>query len=49
MDRPGQPLPRGRAGLRELIAGPLETGSIHYFAPYEKVHHHNLKTVLAAT
>lgn len=34
------------AGLRELIAGPLKAGSIHYFAPYEAVHRSNLQTVL---
>lgn len=32
--------------LQELIAGPLRAGSIHYFAPYEAVHHSNLETVL---
>lgn len=32
--------------LRELIAGPLKAGSIHYFAPYEAVHRSNLETVL---
>jgi cyclase len=35
--------------LRELIAESLEAGWIHYFAPYEAVHRHNLKTVLADT
>jgi cyclase len=37
------------AGLRELIAPSLETGSIRYFAPYEAVHRENLETVAAAT
>jgi cyclase len=37
-----------RASLRELIAGPLEAGWIHYFPPYEAVHQENLKRVLAA-
>jgi cyclase len=37
------------ADLRELIAGPLGAGWIHYFAPYEAVHEENLETVLAAT
>ncbi len=32
--------------LRELIARPLEAGSIHYFAPYEAVHRSNIETVL---
>jgi glyoxylase-like metal-dependent hydrolase (beta-lactamase superfamily II) len=36
------------AGLRELIAGPLDAGWIHYFAPYEAVHQENLANVLAA-
>jgi glyoxylase-like metal-dependent hydrolase (beta-lactamase superfamily II) len=39
---------RRNASLRELIAGSLESGSIHYFAPYEAVHRENLETVLAA-
>jgi cyclase len=38
-----------QASLRELIATSLEAGWIHYFAPYEAVHQHNLKTVLADT
>jgi glyoxylase-like metal-dependent hydrolase (beta-lactamase superfamily II) len=33
--------------LRELIAGPLEAGWVHYFEPYEAVHRENLETVLA--
>lgn len=37
------------ARLRELIAGPLDAGWIHYFAPYEAVHQENLESVLAAT
>jgi hypothetical protein len=32
-----------------LIAGPLDAGWIHYFAPYEAVHQENLESVLAAT
>jgi cyclase len=36
------------ASLRELIAGSLEAGSTHYFAPYEAVHRENLEAVLAA-
>ena len=32
--------------LRELIAGPLEAGWVHYFARYEVVHRENLKAVL---
>ena len=32
--------------LRELIAGPLERGWIHYFEPYESVHRDNLALVL---
>jgi len=35
--------------LRDLITGSLQSRSIHYFAPYEAVHRHNVKTVLAAT
>jgi cyclase len=34
--------------LRELVAGSIEAGSIHYFAPYEEVHRENLETVLGA-
>jgi cyclase len=37
------------ASLRELIAGPLDAGWVHYFAPYEAVHRQNLEGVLAAT
>lgn len=33
--------------LRELIAEPLEAGWIHYYAPYEAVHRHNLEVVLS--
>lgn len=33
--------------LREVIAGSLDAGSLHYFAPYEAVHRHNVNTVLA--
>jgi hypothetical protein len=35
--------------LRELMSGPLDAGSLHYFAPYEAVHRHNVKTVVAAS
>ena len=35
------------AGLRELIAEPLESGWVNYFPPYEAVHRENLETVLA--
>lgn len=35
--------------LRELIAESLEAGSLHYFAPYEAVHRHNLNAVLATS
>jgi cyclase len=35
--------------LRELIAESLQAGWIHYFAPYEAVHRHNLRTVLTDT
>ena len=31
--------------LRELLAGPLDAGWIHYFAPYEAVHRANLESV----
>ena len=34
--------------LREVIAGPLDAGWIHYFAGYEEVHRENLEAVLAA-
>jgi hypothetical protein len=34
--------------LRELIAGPLAAGWVHYFEPYEAVHRENLECVLAA-
>jgi cyclase len=37
------------APLRQLIAGPLDAGWIHYFAPYESVHLENLARVQAAT
>jgi glyoxylase-like metal-dependent hydrolase (beta-lactamase superfamily II) len=36
-------------GLREFIAESLDAGSLHYFAPYEAVHRHNVKTVLATS
>ena len=35
--------------LRELVSGSLRSPAIHYFAPYEAVHRHNVETVLAAT
>jgi cyclase len=35
--------------LRDLITGMLPSRAIHYFAPYEAVHRHNVETVLAAT
>ena len=35
-----------RASLRELIAGPLDAGWIHYYEPYEAVHEENLERVL---
>ena len=34
--------------LRELIAGSLAAGAIHYFPPYEHVHRTNLENVLRA-
>lgn len=34
--------------LRELISEPLEAGALHYYAPYEAVHRHNVAAVLAA-
>jgi cyclase len=34
--------------LRELMSGSIDAGSLHYFAPYEAVHRHNVKTVVAA-
>jgi cyclase len=37
-----------KLSLRELMAGSLNAESLHYFAPYEAVHRHNLKTVVAA-
>jgi cyclase len=32
--------------LRDLIADPLATGTLHYFAPYEEVHQENLSNAL---
>jgi cyclase len=32
--------------LRDLIAHPLATGALHYFAPYEEVHQENLSNAL---
>ena len=34
--------------LRELIAGPLEAGWVHYFEPYEAVHRENLDSLHSA-
>jgi glyoxylase-like metal-dependent hydrolase (beta-lactamase superfamily II) len=34
--------------LRDLLAPQLERGDIHWFAPYERVHRENVKTVLDA-
>lgn len=34
--------------LRELLAGPLEAGWIHYYAPYEAVHRSNVELVRSA-
>jgi len=34
--------------LRELLDQSAHSDSVHYFAPYERVHRHNLETVLAA-
>jgi glyoxylase-like metal-dependent hydrolase (beta-lactamase superfamily II)/ketosteroid isomerase-like protein len=39
---------RGELSLREVVAGPLESGWITYFEPYEEVHRENVATVLAA-
>jgi glyoxylase-like metal-dependent hydrolase (beta-lactamase superfamily II) len=35
--------------LRELIAEPLEAGTLVYFEPYERVHRDNVETVLSVT
>ncbi|HEU5252769.1 MAG TPA: MBL fold metallo-hydrolase [Solirubrobacterales bacterium] len=35
-------------GLRQLLAPQLEAGDLRYFAPYERVHRENVKTVLDA-
>jgi glyoxylase-like metal-dependent hydrolase (beta-lactamase superfamily II) len=35
--------------LRELIADSVDEGAVHYFAPYEAVHRHNLELVLETT
>ena len=37
------------AGLRELLAEPLDAGWINHYEPYEEVHRENLESVLAAT
>jgi cyclase len=34
--------------LREVVGAALEAGDLHYFEPYEAVHHQNLEKVLAA-
>ena len=39
----------GEQSLRELLAGPIEAGSVHYYEPYEQVHKENLEGVRAAT
>jgi glyoxylase-like metal-dependent hydrolase (beta-lactamase superfamily II) len=39
----------GEQTLRELLAGPIEAGSIRYYAPYEQVHSENVESVRAAT
>jgi cyclase len=36
------------ADLRSFIAGPLESGALNYFAPYERVHRSNLEQISAA-
>lgn len=33
--------------LKTLIAGPLQAKWVNYFAPYEAVHRHNVRTVVA--
>jgi cyclase len=38
-----------QAGLRQLIAGSLRAGAVHYFAPYEAVHRNNVETVRRST
>jgi glyoxylase-like metal-dependent hydrolase (beta-lactamase superfamily II) len=35
-------------GLRGFIAESLDVGSLHYFAPYEAVHRHNVELVVGA-
>jgi glyoxylase-like metal-dependent hydrolase (beta-lactamase superfamily II) len=40
--------PLRSASLRELIAGPLDAGWVHYYEPYEAVHQENVAQVLAA-
>jgi glyoxylase-like metal-dependent hydrolase (beta-lactamase superfamily II) len=35
--------------LRELLAPQLAVGDLHYFEPYERVHHENVQTVLDNT
>jgi glyoxylase-like metal-dependent hydrolase (beta-lactamase superfamily II) len=34
--------------LKDFIAGPLQAGWVHYFAPYERVHQANVEAVVAA-
>jgi hypothetical protein len=35
--------------LREFIAGSLDAGALHYFAPYEAIHRHNVNVVLSTS
>ena len=35
--------------LRELLAGPIEAGSVHYYEPYEQVHRENVESVRRAS
>jgi glyoxylase-like metal-dependent hydrolase (beta-lactamase superfamily II) len=35
------------AGLREVVAGPLQAGWINYFAPYEDIHRRNVAMTLS--
>jgi cyclase len=42
-----EPELRGKP-LQDLIAGPLQMGWVHLFAPYEAVHQANIKMMLAA-
>lgn len=38
----------GEQSLRELLAGPIEAGSVRYYEPYEQVHRENVESVRAA-